>query len=127
MSPRRRDLNSIISFNSRPGRTKVLLYYLSRAAGRRPLAARAAGRTRAPRWWGAEGMAALRRVKAAPREERTAPPARPRDIIVIMIGAVSSANRDGLDICVVALQTFTDRLYEIQWSDFAHGRLLRTF
>lgn len=34
MSPRRRDLNSIILFNSRPGRTKVLLYYLSRAAGR---------------------------------------------------------------------------------------------
>jgi hypothetical protein len=24
-------------------------------------------------------------------------------------------------------QAFTDRLYEIQWSDFAHGRLLRTF
>jgi hypothetical protein len=22
---------------------------------------------------------------------------------------------------------FTHRLYEIQWSDFAHGRLLRTF
>lgn len=113
MSPRRGDLNSIILFNSRPGRTKVLLYYLSRAAGRasqlmlpwagrvpgsllntrigswapisthlsrraasrRPLAARAAGRTRAPRWWGAEGMAALRRVKAAPRDGRTAPPA----------------------------------------------------
>jgi hypothetical protein len=23
-------------------------------------------------------------------------------------------------------QAFTDRLYEIQWVDFAHGRLLRT-
>jgi hypothetical protein len=22
---------------------------------------------------------------------------------------------------------FTDRLYEIQWVDFAHGRFLRTF
>ena len=35
--------------------------------------------------------------------EETAPPAPARDIIVIMIGAVSSANRDGLDICVVAV------------------------
>jgi hypothetical protein len=34
-------------------------------------------------------------------DEETATPARARDIIVIMIGAVSSANRDGLDICVV--------------------------
>jgi hypothetical protein len=24
-------------------------------------------------------------------------------------------------------QGFTDRLYEIPWSDFAHGRLTRTF
>jgi hypothetical protein len=24
-------------------------------------------------------------------------------------------------------QTFTDRLYDIQWVDFAHARLLRTF
>ena len=34
-------------------------------------------------------------------DEETATPARARDIIVIMIGAVSSANCDGLDICVV--------------------------
>ena len=34
-------------------------------------------------------------------DEETATPARARDIIVMMIGAVSSANCDGLDICVV--------------------------
>jgi hypothetical protein len=36
-------------------------------------------------------------------DEETAPPARARDIIVIMIGAVSSANRDGLNIRVVVI------------------------
>jgi hypothetical protein len=36
-------------------------------------------------------------------DEETAPPAQARDIIVIMIGAVSFANRDGLDIGVVAV------------------------
>jgi glutathione S-transferase len=37
------------------------------------------------------------------RDDETAPPARPRNLIVIVIGAVSSANRDGLDIGVVAV------------------------
>jgi hypothetical protein len=36
-------------------------------------------------------------------DEETAPPVRARNIIVIVIGAVSSANRDGLNICVVAV------------------------
>ena len=35
--------------------------------------------------------------------EETAPPPRARDIILIMISAVSSANRGGLDISVVAV------------------------
>jgi hypothetical protein len=34
-------------------------------------------------------------------DEETAPPARAREITAIMIGAVSSPNRDDLDICVV--------------------------
>jgi hypothetical protein len=42
-------------------------------------------------------------------DEETAPPAPARDIIVIMIGAVSSANRDGLDICVVAVSARQSR------------------
>jgi hypothetical protein len=37
------------------------------------------------------------------QDEETVPPARAWDIIVIMIGAVSFANRDGLDIGVVAV------------------------
>jgi hypothetical protein len=36
-------------------------------------------------------------------DEETAPPAPAPDIIVIAIGAVSAANRDGLNICVVAV------------------------
>ena len=36
-------------------------------------------------------------------DEKTAPRARAQDIIVIMIGAVSSADRDSLDICFVAI------------------------
>ena len=45
--------------------------------------------------------ASIAKASTANHDEETATPARARDIIVIMIGAVSSANRDGLEICVV--------------------------
>ena len=55
---------------------------------------------------GAVGKCACKHRQSQHRhhDEETAPPARARDIIIIiMIGAVSSANRDGLNICVVAV------------------------